>query len=468
MESDRIRSLRGESLADNPNDAVETTPLLYYVDDTSQAEGTMTMFWHEMHTIPKYAFPVLGLIVVEVVSVGHISTPALAAVSLGSMTANVTGMSMLSGLTSALDALLPSAYTSSHPELVGLWSQRMAVIVFFAIMPISFLWLRAEAILLYLHQDPEIARLSGLYLRWLVLGLPAPFNAVLSYILVWGPEPIRLGFIGAPISTVVSYIFVSFISIFYGAFVLPHVAWHPISSKMFTRLGFLFRLGLYGIGQIASEWWAWEVLALAASYIGPISMASQSILLTSATTTWHVGFAVSNASAVRVGNLLGAKDARRARVASSASLCLASICSIALSSMYLIFRASWARMFSNDPDVISLVTAVIPVIALFQIVDANACVTAGLLRATGRQFTGALLNISAYYVFGLPFGVWLAFNWHWQLQGLWLGVTIALLYCSIVGTTICIKTDWQQEVERAKARIEKEDRPLIGAGEEGP
>jgi MATE family multidrug resistance protein len=62
---------------------------------------------------------------VSVVSIGHISTTALAAISLGSMTASVTGYSVILGLTSALDTVLPSAWTSNQPQLVGLWAQRM-------------------------------------------------------------------------------------------------------------------------------------------------------------------------------------------------------------------------------------------------------------------------------------------------------------------------------------------------------
>lgn len=62
-------------------------------------------------------------------SIGHISTTALAASTLGSMTASVTGLSIVQGFVSCLDTLLPGAWTSSHPELVGLWSQRMAVIM---------------------------------------------------------------------------------------------------------------------------------------------------------------------------------------------------------------------------------------------------------------------------------------------------------------------------------------------------
>ena len=42
------------------------------------------------------------------------------------MTASVSGFSIIQGMANALDTLLPSAWTSPHPELVGLWSQRMS------------------------------------------------------------------------------------------------------------------------------------------------------------------------------------------------------------------------------------------------------------------------------------------------------------------------------------------------------
>lgn len=61
------------------------------------------------------------------VSIGHISTIALAAASIGFMTANVTGLSILAGMSTALDTVLPSAWTSDQPQLVGLWTQRMGM-----------------------------------------------------------------------------------------------------------------------------------------------------------------------------------------------------------------------------------------------------------------------------------------------------------------------------------------------------
>jgi multidrug resistance protein, MATE family len=77
----------------------------------------------------EYSFQVASII-----SIGHISTVALAAATLGTMTANVTAFSIIQGICSALDTLLPSAWTSSHPNLVGLWSQRMTILMTIILM----------------------------------------------------------------------------------------------------------------------------------------------------------------------------------------------------------------------------------------------------------------------------------------------------------------------------------------------
>jgi len=66
-----------------------------------------------------------SLSLASVVSIGHLSTIALAASTLGTIMAGVTGYSIIVGLTSTLDTVLPSAWTSSQPQLVGLWTQRM-------------------------------------------------------------------------------------------------------------------------------------------------------------------------------------------------------------------------------------------------------------------------------------------------------------------------------------------------------
>ncbi|KAH7921551.1 MATE efflux family protein [Leucogyrophana mollusca] len=480
------------------SNASENTPLLAplmprieeSVDKSGGDEDTsrIKMFWEEFRILAKYTLPVYitqvfeySLIMASVISIGHISTNALAAATLGSMTANVSGYSIVLGFATTLDTLLPGAWTSDNPQLVGLWTQRMVVVTAVSLIPILAIWFNSEAILLLLRQEPEVAHLAGIYMKWASIGLPAyafnniirryfqsqglfavptriilviaPINAVLNYILVWGPEPVRLGFIGAPIATAISFNLVSIASVAYGVFFVQKTAWHPISKRSFTSLGLLVQLGLGGVGQTASEWWSWELVGLAASQLGPVALATQSVVLNSASCTFQAPFALSVAASVRIGNLLGEKNAKRAGVSANAAILVSIAIAGVWSTLFLTFRKSWGHLFNDDPEVVSLVSTILPLVALFQVFDGTSAVSAGIFRARGKQFTGALLNLSAYYVLGIPFGIWLAFKKDMQLAGLWIGLTLALIYSSAWGIYLCLKTDWKREVSKVMDRL---------------
>ncbi|KAK7451018.1 ethionine resistance protein, variant 2 [Stygiomarasmius scandens] len=406
------------------------------------------------------------------------------------MSVNVTGLSIIQGFASALDTLLPSAWTSPHPQLVGLWTQRMIVVVSFFLIPIFILWINAEAVLLKLKQEPEVAHLAAVYLRWMCLGLPAyafncisrryfqaqglfnvpariiivvaPINVLLNYLLVWGPPAIRIGFIGAPLATSISYYIITISYIVYGVFFVPRTAWHPITVNGLRNLGLLAKLGLAGVGQTASEWWAWDIVALVASQLGSdVILAAQSVLVVTSSTTWQAPFALGIAASIRIGNLLGEHKARRAGAAAKAAVLTGLFLAVLMSLFLLIVRNRWAYLFNEDPAVVSLVASIIPLLAMFQVFDANAAITSGILRARGKQIMGAVLNISAYYVLGIPFGILLAFKRNMGLTGLWLGLTVALIYCAAIGTVLCVWTpNWQKEVEKVMERLEGDKRDL--------
>jgi len=92
-------------------------------------------------------------------------------------------------------------------------------------------------------------------------------------------------------------------------------------------------------------------------------------------------------------------------------------------------------------------------VALFQVFDGLAGGAGGIFRARGKQFLGAMLNLSAYYVIGIPFGIWLAFSRHLGLAGLWIGLTVSLVYVATVGVIVCLRTDWDREVKKVEARL---------------
>lgn len=72
--------------------------------------------------------------------VGRIGENELVAVSLATLTANVTGWAVYQGLASALDTFCPQAYGAGLFHLVGLHTQRMLVLLLCVTVPICFLW----------------------------------------------------------------------------------------------------------------------------------------------------------------------------------------------------------------------------------------------------------------------------------------------------------------------------------------
>lgn len=194
----------------------------------------------ELGILAKFSLPIIGthfleysLLVVTVVSVGHLGTVELAASSLASMTSNVVALSLIIGFAAALDTLCPQAYTSPDPRLTSLYAMRTMFLLLLLMIPQIIIFWCAEPILLALRQDPRVAEKAAAYLRVLSFGLPgyavfevsrrwlqaqglmsaptlclvlvAPFNMLMNYLLVWGPDSIRLGFIGAPIATMLSF-----------------------------------------------------------------------------------------------------------------------------------------------------------------------------------------------------------------------------------------------------------------------
>jgi len=106
---------------------------------------------------------------------------------------------------------------------------------------------------------------------------------------------------------------------------------------------------------------------VAASLLGPVVLAAQSVLLVSASTTFQAPYSLSIAAAVRVGNLLGESNGKRAAVATHAAFFIAFFIAMGwrcgscpmtgyrtqlistYSAMFLIFRNRWGKLFNDDP-----------------------------------------------------------------------------------------------------------------------
>ncbi|GAA6009666.1 hypothetical protein JCM10207_004147 [Rhodosporidiobolus poonsookiae] len=445
----------------------------------------------ETKTLLGYTVPILGTHFLEfsltastVLFLGHLGETELAAASLGNLTNNFLALSVIQGVCAALDTLCPQAFTSDQPRMTSTYAIRTWIITLFLFIPQALAFWFSEPILRdALRQDPDVAHLASRYLRVLILALPAyagfeiirrwlqaqglmtapvialtvaaPINLLLNYFLVWGPvDWLRVGFIGAPCSTVISINVMFLVLLVYAILRAPRNAWGGLTPDVVKDLGLNISLGLAGVGMVGSEWWSWEIVGLATSFLGPTALAAQSVLLTSASFFYQVQYALSVAAAVRIGNLLGAYKPHLARVASRCTIVLAAAISAVNSLLLILLRNVWGRLFSSEPEIIAMVARVLPLVAAFQLFDGLSGAMGGVLRGSGKPNLGAIINLGSYYIIGLPVGIAITFSGpRLGLNGLWLGLTLALMFTGFLSTYIVYKMDWEAEAEVTRKRL---------------
>ncbi len=90
-----------------------------------------------------------------------------------------------------------------------------------------------------------------------------------------------------------------------------------------------------------------------------------------------------------------------------------------------------------------------------QVADGVAATAGSILRSLGLHTTGALINLTSYYIIGLPFGLWLTFQppLHLGLIGLWIGLSVALGYASVLEFALVWRANWTRAVERVRERL---------------
>ncbi|KAI9736419.1 MAG: hypothetical protein M1818_006153 [Claussenomyces sp. TS43310] len=479
------------------------------------AAGKIKTTWQrEAKTLVKYSSPLIvtfvlqySLTVASIFTVGHLGTVELGAVSLASMTANITGYAIYQGLATSLDTLCAQAYGSGKKQLVGLQLQRMVYFLWILTIPIGIIWLSAERILELMVPEQRSAELAGLYLRVLLAGAPgyalfesakrfvqaqglfsattyvllvaAPLNALMNWLFVW---KFQWGFIGAPIAVAVTDNLLPLFLFLYIYFVDGKQCWNGFTRRALTNWGPMIRLALPGLLMVEAEFLAFEILTLASAYFSTTHLAAQSILGTITALTFQIPFPISIAASTRVANLIGATLSDAAKTSGKVSaqrlnapsnppspnppllfrhlltrlsqVAIAAACVVGIFNVVLLssLRSYIPQLFTDDAEVVDLVARVLPLCAAFQLFDALAANCNGLLRGLGRQEIGGYVNLFAYYVIAMPISFGTGFGLDWELEGLWTGVAIALGIVAALEALFLYRTSWEKAVEDAQFR----------------
>ncbi|KAF2762095.1 mate family transporter [Pseudovirgaria hyperparasitica] len=462
--------------------------------DRSQYQLVLQEFW----ILLKGSIPVIlaytlqnSLQTFSVLIVGRLSPEALATAAFSYMFAMATGWLIALGGTTAIDTLASASFTGSkNKHDLGIILQRSFIVLAFLYVPVAILWICAEPVFRLLGQEEYIARDSAKFLTVLVPGglgyiyfealkkylqaqeimrpgtyvllITSPLNAGLNYLFVY---TFKMGLLGAPLATGISYWLSFALLLAYTRFVAGWECWGGWSRKCVQNMWTFTRLSLLGVIQVGTEWWAFEIVALAAGRLGTVPLAAQSVIMTTDQVMNTIPFGVGVATSARVGNMLGSKNAKGAARSANTAAWLSMLLGALVLAVLMGVKDFYAKIFNDDEDVVRLTALVMPYVALFQIADGLNGSCGGALRGMGRQHVGAAVNIVAYYFGALPFGIYLAFH-GWGLVGLWIGQCIALYLVGFVEWAIVAFSDWNYQVKNAFARMDHDERAEIGEADD--
>lgn len=194
----------------------------------------------------------------------------------------------------------------------------------------------------------------------------------------------------------------------------------------------LFKIGLPIAMAILFEFLAFNIITIIMGKVSGVYAASQNILITITTATFMVPLAISNAIAVKVGYSNGAKnfiDLKRYAYA-GIQICVGfmGLCAFG----FLVAPKFFVNIFTQDAVLVKICVPIMMLAGLFQIFDGMQVALGGIFKGLKKTKIVMMGDLGAYWGLGLPLGAVLAFYFHMNLYGFWIGLTISLFSLSII------------------------------------
>ena len=201
-----------------------------------------------------------------------------------------------------------------------------------------------------------------------------------------------------------------------------HFKFEKISQKYYTSL---VKVGLPISVAVSLEFITFNSMAILMGRVDSVYAAAQNVLNVISTASFVIPLSISNAIAVKVGFANGARnmeDIKRYGIAGVAlSVGFMAFCGILFAS----FPSFFARIFTNDQELISIVIPIMYAVAGFQCFDGLQVSCGGILKGLKKTFMVSLANFFGYILIGISLGAFLAFKMHLNLLGFWIGIGIS-------------------------------------------
>uniref|UniRef100_A0AAQ5ZTZ4 Multidrug and toxin extrusion protein n=1 Tax=Amphiprion ocellaris TaxID=80972 RepID=A0AAQ5ZTZ4_AMPOC len=405
---------------------------------------------------------------------GRLGNDVMAGYGLASAAINVTTAATGCGLALACDTLVSQTFGGKNLLRVGVILQRGVIILLLFCLPCWGLLINAEAILLCMGQEPEVARIAQLYITaflpavpgygtpriiWCLSSqgiiLPQMYTAALANIanvvtnyifLYW----LDLGVSGSAAANTLSWIYICVFLFAYIWWKKLHVTtWGGWSVESLQEWGSYMKLAIPSTLMTCFEWWVYEFGGFFAGMLSEDELAAQHAVIMIAFITYMFPLGIQAAACARVGNALGAGDTARAILSTKISFfspgSIAVVEGIVLGSTKTVI----GFIFTSDEKIVDLVSHLMNAYCFLQFFD-GLCVCTGVFLGTGKQKIPAVANFIGYYLIGLSLSIVLMFVAKLRVLGFWLGLLIAVIIQSTFYITLIIfKLDWKRMTEES-------------------
>jgi MATE family multidrug resistance protein len=440
-------------------------------------------------TIPLVATNTSSFLIstISIVFVGHIGKFELSVAVLAASIFNVTGLSFLLGSLGALETLCSQAYGAKNYPAVGIVLQRSLLFTTTLAVLVATMWSQAEMFLLFLGQDPAISAAAARYLHWSIPALffvgsgdclkryltaqncvaPATVSSIIAMVvaplinwllIVKRSEGLYGAAMAANIAQGVPFIVMVLWTMHREASMKAAASseqtWHGWSKEALRGWGEYLRLAGPSAAMVCLEWSTFEACVILAGWLGDPeqNVAVMGLVLNISGLLYMLPQGLGSATSVRVGNALGAGLPRAAKRAAYVAFGMVLVTQVVLATATLACRNTAAYFFTDDKDVASAAAKIFPIMAWCLLGDGVNSTVAGVLRGAGRQELGAMFNLVAYWVLGLPLAGFLAFKMNLGVIGLWIGLATCASFNGVAMTIAMVRLKWKVEALRATGK----------------
>lgn len=424
----------------------------------------------EMPPMARLAGPVvlaelgwMAMGIVDTMFVGRLNAEALGAVSLGHAVFFVSAIAGL-GLLLGLDTVISQAFGSGKLDECRKWLRHGIYLAILVSPPLMLLvWLLSNR-LDQIGIDPDVRPGAALYAQIVTYSLPPLMlymafrrylqaqdrtraivfalvsanliNLLVNWLLIFGNLGFpRLGVAGAAWATVFSRIWMALVLLLEILRIdrkLGPSAWRGGWRPERRRFRSLITLGLPAATQLLLEMGAFATATMLIGRLAPASLAAHHLALTAASLTFMVPLGISSAGAVRVGQAIGRKDPRGAGRAGWSALGLGTAFMAVAACVFVLLPRAILSAFTDQADVIATGVTLLWLAAIFQLFDGVQVISTGILRGSGDTRTPMLANLAAHWAIGLPIGAFLCFRLNVGVLGMWVGLSIGLIFVGLV------------------------------------